>query len=247
MIETEEQRRWWFATHPQYSSSRRGIRDGADHEGSHDKVDPKEVDAYVDEALKYETGSVADLLKSVKRNFGTEADSQKERQSEGMLTGHDGKSSVSLTGYHADGGAFMPRLPTTQELAQWPKEMARQFFRMLDALLQNNPLIIDPNSLEGHHALPRKFVNYFLDCGLKIDEFIMIMRAADHRLKPDGLHTGKGLGGDWNREWDEFIDRYPADNSPEHQERIRNKLGEMVKKYGIDKKILLSPPKTKGR
>jgi hypothetical protein len=66
MIETEEQRRWWFATHPQYSWSRRGIR----KEGG---VDPEEVDKYVDNALKYETGPVADLLKSVKRNFGTEA------------------------------------------------------------------------------------------------------------------------------------------------------------------------------
>jgi hypothetical protein len=66
MIETEDQRRWWFATHPEYSWSRRGIR----KEGG---VDPEEVDKYVDEALKYETGHVADLLKSVKRNFGTEA------------------------------------------------------------------------------------------------------------------------------------------------------------------------------
>ena len=72
MIETEEQRRWWFATHPEYSWSRRGIRGGSGREND-DKVDPKEVDAYVDEALKYETGPVADLLKSVKRNFGTEA------------------------------------------------------------------------------------------------------------------------------------------------------------------------------
>jgi hypothetical protein len=72
MIETEEQRRWWFATHPQYSWSRRGIRGGSGGEANDDKLDPKEVDAYVDEALKYETGPVADLLKSVKRNFGTE-------------------------------------------------------------------------------------------------------------------------------------------------------------------------------
>jgi hypothetical protein len=247
MIETEEQRRWWFATHPQYSSSRRGIRDGADHEGSHDKVDPKEVDAYVDEALKYETGSVADLLRSVKRNFGTEGDSQKGRQNEGMLAGHGGEGSVSLAGYHADGGAFMPRLPTTQELAQWPKEMARQFFRMLDALLQNNPLIIDPNALERHHGLPKAFVNYFLDCGLRIEEFIMIMRAADHRLKPDGWHTGKGKGGDWNREWEEFIEDHPAENTEKRQTQIRNKLDEMVKKYGIDKRMLLSPTKPKRR
>ena len=46
MIETEDQRRWWFATHPEYGSSRRGTR----NEGG---VDPQEVDRYVDEALKY--------------------------------------------------------------------------------------------------------------------------------------------------------------------------------------------------
>lgn len=73
MIETEEQRRWWFATHPEYSWSRRGTR-------SEGGVNPEEVDKYVDEALKYETGPVADLLKSVKRNFGTESqDPEKDR------------------------------------------------------------------------------------------------------------------------------------------------------------------------
>jgi hypothetical protein len=79
MIETEEQRRWWFATHPEYSWSRRGIRGGSGRE-SDDKVDPEEVDAYVNEALKYETGPVADLLKSVKRNFGTEGNSSRPGQ-----------------------------------------------------------------------------------------------------------------------------------------------------------------------
>jgi hypothetical protein len=73
MIETEEQRRWWFATHPEYSWSRRGIRGDSERESNGDKIDPKEVDRYVDKALKYETGPVADLLKAVKENFGTEA------------------------------------------------------------------------------------------------------------------------------------------------------------------------------
>jgi hypothetical protein len=77
MIETEEQRRWWFATHPEYSWSRRGIR----KEGG---VDPEEVDKYVDEALKYETGPVADLLKSVKRNFGTEEETRERQNSESL-------------------------------------------------------------------------------------------------------------------------------------------------------------------
>ncbi len=73
MILTEEQRRWWFATHPEFSSSRkgtRGHRQGQEKEAT-GKVHPEDVDAYVDEALKYERGPVAELLKSVKRNFGT--------------------------------------------------------------------------------------------------------------------------------------------------------------------------------
>ena len=245
MIETEEPRRWWFATHPEYSSSRRGVGGGSDRDGGDDKVGPKEVDAYVDEALNYETGSVADLLRSVKRNFGTEADSKKGGQNQGMLAGHGGEGSVSLTGYHADGGAFMPRLPTTEELSRWPKEMVRQFFRMLDGLLQNNPLIIDPNALERHHGLPKNFVDYFLDCGLEIEDFIIIMRAADHRLKPGGLHTGKGRGRDWNTEWDQFIEHNPLTYTLKDKERVTKQLDEMVKKYGIDKKIFLSPSKPK--
>jgi Predicted lipoprotein of unknown function (DUF2380) len=241
MIETEEQRRWWFATHPEYSSSRRGVGGGSDRGQNEDKVDPKEVDAYVDEALKYENGPVADLLKSVKRNFGTEGDSRIGGQSQAISEGRSEEGWVSLTGYHADGGAFMPRLPTTEELSRLPREMVREFFRRLDTLLQNNPLIIDPNALERHHGLSKEFINYFLDCGLNIEEFIIIMRAADHRLKPDGLHTGKGRRGDWNEEWRQFIKQYSAKNTPEHRERVRNKFNEMINKYGIDEKAILSP------
>ena len=72
MIETEKQRRWWFATHPEYSSRRTGVGGRGHDEDDTGKVRPEDVDAYVDEALKYESGPVADLLKSVKRNFGTE-------------------------------------------------------------------------------------------------------------------------------------------------------------------------------
>ncbi len=70
MIETDAQRRWWFATHPEYSRS-----DGGTHRSrqGNKKVSPEAVDAYVDEHLQYVTGPVAALLKSVKRNFGTES------------------------------------------------------------------------------------------------------------------------------------------------------------------------------
>lgn len=81
MIETEEQRRWWFATHPEYSWSHSGGKDraGGNDEGENDKVRPEDVDAYVDNALQYVHGSVADLLRSVKRNFGTEGNSPQRR------------------------------------------------------------------------------------------------------------------------------------------------------------------------
>ena len=83
MIETEKQRRWLFATHPEYSWSRKGTST-ARHDSENnepEKVSPEAVDAYVDTALQYVTGPVAALLKSLKRNFGTQAaDNQHDLQ-----------------------------------------------------------------------------------------------------------------------------------------------------------------------
>ena len=82
MIETDEQRRWWFATHPEYSWSRTGAKNRGKPKEQKDpnKLSPEEVDAYVDHALKHVHGTVADLLKAVKRHFGTEGE---KRQSHG--------------------------------------------------------------------------------------------------------------------------------------------------------------------
>ena len=68
MIETDEQRRWWFATYPEYSWSRKGGRSHTPEKVPYDssKIDPKVVDAYVKRMLKYEDGPVADLLRSIK-------------------------------------------------------------------------------------------------------------------------------------------------------------------------------------
>ncbi|MEW6350870.1 MAG: Tox-REase-5 domain-containing protein [Thermodesulfobacteriota bacterium] len=70
MIETDAQRRWWFATHPDYSRSGGGTHRGGQN---NKKVSPEAVDVYVNEHLQYVSGPVAELLKSVKRNFGTES------------------------------------------------------------------------------------------------------------------------------------------------------------------------------
>jgi hypothetical protein len=198
-----------------------------------DNVSPEDVDAYVDNALKYVDGPLADFLKSIKRNFGAAGNPPQGGQDQNLSAGAGNSDWMLLTGYSPDGGAFMPRLPTTEEISRWPSDMARQFFRWLDNLLQNNPLLIDPNALEGHHGLPRAFIKYFLDSGLSIEDFLIIMRAADHRLKPDGVHTGKGRGGNWNEEWREFMYEYPAENTQKHKDRVDKKFKEMKKKYGI--------------
>ena len=57
MLKTDEQRRWWFATHPEYSSSHGKKKTAKIKETRHakPKVPPEEVDAYVDEALRTAT------------------------------------------------------------------------------------------------------------------------------------------------------------------------------------------------
>jgi hypothetical protein len=73
MIETDEQRRWWFATHPEYSWSRRGIRaKREDKEIDQRDYSPEDVDAYVAEGLKYHpTGPIAAMLQALKWGLGT--------------------------------------------------------------------------------------------------------------------------------------------------------------------------------
>jgi hypothetical protein len=76
LIETDQQRRWWFATHPEFSSSRRGER--SKHYGEEDddsgRPSPESVDAYVNKVLKHEKDDFfIELLKDVKFWFGTES------------------------------------------------------------------------------------------------------------------------------------------------------------------------------
>jgi hypothetical protein len=73
MIRTEEQRRWWFANHPEYSSSSKGGTQHAHIKNyDDDKPTPEEVDSWVGEALKYERDPFGIwFLKETQRWFGT--------------------------------------------------------------------------------------------------------------------------------------------------------------------------------
>jgi hypothetical protein len=88
LIETDQQRRWWFATHPEYSHRSTGRR-GAKSDDS-DKIDPEKVDDWADERLKNERDPVAiELLNQAKFWFGTEFASKPAAQQYAMLWGDD--------------------------------------------------------------------------------------------------------------------------------------------------------------
>ncbi len=95
MIMTEQQRRWWFATHPEYSWSRAGARSGThqkddDEDEDTEKFSPEDVDAYVDEALRHERDNVAiALLKAVQFWFGTEFESKTPAEQYHLLWGDE--------------------------------------------------------------------------------------------------------------------------------------------------------------
>jgi hypothetical protein len=74
MIETDGQRRWWFATHPEYSWSRAKVGQSRPKEEARnpDKVTPEQIDAYVEKQLKHEADSnVIAILEELRVWFGT--------------------------------------------------------------------------------------------------------------------------------------------------------------------------------
>jgi len=62
----------------------------------------------------------------------------------------------------------------------------------------------------------------------------MMLQAARHRLKPDGLHTGKGRGGDWNTRWKKFFSENEPTNTPEFHRKVREEYEKMKKESGLE-------------
>jgi hypothetical protein len=87
MIKIDDQRRWWFATHPEFSSSRKYSSRDHDDDDNDDSTmpTPKDIDAYADEHLTYAHGTEAILLKELKYWFGTEMASKTPEEQEAIL------------------------------------------------------------------------------------------------------------------------------------------------------------------
>ncbi len=118
MLQTDQQRRWWFANHPEYSHGSsgggRGRRSGRSKADS-DKVTPEDVDAYVDDAIKYVPENIRTLLEIFKKTCGTEGASAEGKFAGSTAAADPDPDTVSdATGV---GGNSPRRLSEMEEIA----------------------------------------------------------------------------------------------------------------------------------
>ncbi len=59
-----------------------------------------------------------------------------------------------------------------------------------DAVLVHNTAKCNVDAIEQHHLLPTQFKDEFKARGLNPNDFKIPLRAGDHRLLPNGIHTG---------------------------------------------------------
>jgi hypothetical protein len=80
---------------------------------------------------------------------------------------------------------------------------------------------------ENHHQLPTQFKDKFERVGLKTKDYVIKLNKNDHRLKPNGLHTGSE---NWNKQWGQFFEN---NQNPTKQE-ILEQLSKMRKAFGLE-------------
>jgi len=80
------------------------------------------------------------------------------------------------------------------------------------------------------HRLIVQAVGRLADAGLRIDddEFIIYLSRSDHRLKPNGLHTGPN---NWNKRWGDFFKGHG--NTPPDAKEIMRFLEELKREFGL--------------
>ena len=58
------------------------------------------------------------------------------------------------------------------------------------------------SDLERHHTFPLEFEAKFRACGINPEDYVLPVARAEHRLRPDGIHTGSDH---WNSQWRRFL------------------------------------------
>jgi hypothetical protein len=81
--------------------------------------------------------------------------------------------------------------------------------------------------IEVHHAIPKEFAEKAQRLGIDLEDYVMFMGTADHRLLPDGLHTGTD---NWNAQWRAFFHEHPDAKAPQIQQQLLRMLRESERK-----------------
>jgi hypothetical protein len=136
LIETEQQRRWWFATHPEFSRNSPGQRRNThDDDDKADKRSQERADAWVDRLIKQTRDDYwKDVFREVKSQYGPESTSTTLGLKHTLLGGDEG------------------RARSDNEIVKWPFRLPRvpnplDVVRdMLDYFGRNHPVFMsDPN------------------------------------------------------------------------------------------------------
>jgi hypothetical protein len=89
------------------------------------------------------------------------------------------------------------------------------------------PVARATTNIETHHLLPREFRAQFERAGLNIEDYKLELSRSDHRLLPEGLHTGSN---NWNSQWRRFFQENPSPT----RDQILRALENMKRRFGID-------------
>jgi hypothetical protein len=86
----------------------------------------------------------------------------------------------------------------------------------------------DASEYDIHHLLPKQFADGFKKAGLDPEEYTIPLLKSRHRLKPDGIHTGR-FEDSWNGQWKKFFEK--TENPDAKQ--ILDQLAKMRRDFGI--------------
>jgi hypothetical protein len=221
---TDKQRRWWFAhlnsqgpsnKHRQKSSVHPPIekRQGGDS-SKRPAIDPKAVDRYAAEALKYLSGDAAILVEEINRVFGTQAVVDTQRGNpiptggKQVLTAQSGPDHAPLAGVEGKGRSWKDEL----------HDQLKILYKILATPIRPKPP--DLKTMHTDRALDKRSLEYWRK--QPSEEIVKSLQTPGNerlRIRPDGTvlqgnHRVKVLlerGYDTSKlyKWAEIMDKKP--------------------------------------
>lgn len=148
MIETEQQRRWWFATHPEFSWSRGGQK--SKHYGDEDEDSDR---------LKHEKDDfLIELFRDVKFWFGPEAASSNLARLQRMVRGNEESSMLDHERGPASSEDWWSRQPPEHPAAA--RDTYDKYEDVLDRI----------HRLKSEDPEREAFIKSFMDAGWSMDQ-----------------------------------------------------------------------------